>query len=57
MSEAETYTPTAEEHRERARLLRARAEVMSTEEARYRFLEIADELDQLADSMAQECVS
>jgi hypothetical protein len=57
MSEAETYTPTAEEHRERARLLRACAKVMSTKEGRYRFLEIAEELDQLADSMEQECVS
>ena len=56
MREAETYTPTAEEHHERARLLRARAEVMSTEEGRCRFLEIADELDQMADRMEQERV-
>jgi hypothetical protein len=53
MSEAETYTPTAEQHRERARLLRTRAEVMRTEAGRCRFLDIADELDQLADSMEQ----
>ena len=52
MSEAETYTPTAEQHRERARLLRAHAEVMSAD-GRRRLLEIADELDQLADRMEQ----
>jgi hypothetical protein len=50
MSEIETYTSTVEQHRERARLLRAHAEAISAD-GRRRFLEVADELDQLADGM------
>ena len=56
MAEGETYIPTAEQHRERARLLRRQAEVMSAG-GRRRFLDIADEFDELADRMEREAVS
>ena len=44
------YTPTPDQHRERARLLRSQADSMSPEGKRL-FLNIADEFDQLADSI------
>ena len=44
MSDGAAYTPTADQHRERARLLRYQAEAMSAEGKRL-FLNIADEFD------------
>ena len=52
MNEGDAYTPTPERHRERAMLLRRHAEHMSPE-GRRRIIEIADQFDQLADSMEQ----
>jgi hypothetical protein len=50
MSDGAAYTPTADQHRERARLLRYQAEAMSAEGKRL-FRNIADEFDHLADSI------
>ena len=50
MGDGDAYTPTPDQHRERARLLRSQAESMSPEGKRL-FLNIADEFDQLADSI------
>jgi hypothetical protein len=41
----------ADEYRERVRLLRSAAERMNTAEGRLHLLDIADEFEQLADSM------
>jgi hypothetical protein len=50
MADCEIYIPTAEQHRERARLLRRQAQCMSAE-GRRRLLDIADEFDELADGL------
>jgi hypothetical protein len=53
MNEGDAYTPTAEQHRERAMLLRRQAEYMSPE-GRRRLIDIADEFEQLADGIERE---
>ena len=54
--DAEAPKSRAEEHRERARLLRSAAERMNTAEGRLHLLRIADEFDQLADSIDRSCL-
>jgi hypothetical protein len=57
MADGVAFQPTAEQYRERAQLLRSAVKKMRTAEGRRRFLDIAEECEQLADSMADQAAN
>jgi hypothetical protein len=57
MADDVAFQPTAEQYRERAQLLRSAVKNLRTAEGRRRFLDIAQECEQLADGMADQAAS
>jgi hypothetical protein len=58
MADDVAFQPTAQQYRERAQLLRSAVKKnLRTAEGRRRFLDIAQECEQLADGMADQAAS